>query len=94
MDSCHLIVMTRPGYQAPDLAVDWQARLTAERTRLRSTRAGLLMFVTVPASEAASSRLRRDIGQHRNTGNLLHPAVSRYIEEQNLYRTPGGKPHQ
>ena len=86
LELCHLVVMTRPGYVPESLASHWQQRLKPDSTQLRASRVGGLLFVTVPASEAASSTLRRDIELGRDTGSLLHPAVKAYIEEQRLYQ--------
>ena len=86
LELCHLVVMTRPGYVPEPLAAHWQQRLIPGVAELRATRAGGLMFVTVPASDAASSTLRSEIELGRDTGLLLHPAVKRYIEQRKLYR--------
>ena len=86
MDLCHLIVLSRPGYSMPELSEYWRERLIDDVQMLKKSAPGKLVFVTVPASNAASNEIRECIKQGRNTCNDLPEAVRDYIEEQQLYR--------
>lgn len=88
LEYCHLVVMTRPGFDfAPGaLAQHWRDRLAPTVNDLRSHTAGKLIFVEVPASSAASSEIRRRLAAGLAADALLPPAVNDYIVQQQLYR--------
>jgi len=82
---CHLVVVSRPGYAAPVLSEFWQEKQLTDLQLLRNSPAGKLIFVTVPASKAASNEIRERIKQGQSTNNDLPEKVREYIEEQQLY---------
>jgi len=86
MDLCHLIVLSRPGYSLPKLSEYWQKKLMDDVKTLKVSTPGKLIFVTVPASNAASNKVRECIKQEQNIDKDLPGAVRDYIEEQQLYR--------
>jgi nicotinate-nucleotide adenylyltransferase len=83
---CHLVVLSRPSYSLSALSEYWQKKLSSDIQSLKGSATGKLVFVTIPASDAASSEIRERIKQGRSTVSDLPPAVSDYIEEQQLYR--------
>ncbi len=83
---CHLVVLSRPNYSPSALSEYWQEKLTSDIQSLKGSAAGKLIFVTIPASEAASNEIRERIKQGHSTHSDLPKAVSDYIEEQQLYR--------
>jgi len=86
MQLCHLIVVTRPGYPAPELNDDWQHRQITSVEALRGMNAGGLMFLQVPASTAASREIRKRLKQGLPVDEDLPEAVTAYIDEYQLYR--------
>jgi nicotinate-nucleotide adenylyltransferase len=83
---CHLVVLSRPNYAHVALSEFWQEKLSSDIQGLKGSAAGRLVFVTIPASEAASNEIRERIKQGRSTHNDLPQAVIDYIQEQQLYR--------
>ena len=85
IETCHLVVSSRPGFSAVSLSTDWQARLETNVAKLKASSAGKLIFLGVPASNAASSDIRSRIGQGQSTLGLLPDPVKTYIEAEHLY---------
>ena len=83
---CHLVVLSRPGYSPSALSEYWQEKLTSDMQSIKGSTVGKLAFVTVPASEAASSEIRERIKRGHSTPSDLPQVVSDYIKEQQLYR--------
>lgn len=85
IERCHLVVTSRPGYSNTPLPTDWEARLETDVARLKMSKAGKLIFVSVPASNAASSDIRDRIEQGKDLTGLLADPVREYIETEYLY---------
>lgn len=83
---CHLVVVTRPGYEAGPLSDEWEQRRLASVDQIRQLKAGKVLFVAVPASSAASSKIRARIRNHQVTGDALTAEVWRYIQDRALYQ--------
>lgn len=83
---CHLVVVTRPGYTPDPLSDYWQDKCPTDINTLKDSHSGKLVFITVPASNTASSDVRHHITLGQSTNNDLPFAVQKYIEEHRLYR--------
>lgn len=83
---CHLIVMTRPDYEAASMPLEWQQRQLVSVREIRQLRAGKLLFVKVPSSTAASRNIRKLTQKREPVGDVLPAKVRAYIEAQGLYR--------
>ncbi len=87
-DYAHIVVMTRPPYDMPELTGFLQQRLCADRRVLHQSKAGLLLFQTVTALDISATVIRDLIAQDRNPKFLLPDAVIAYIRQQQLYLSP------
>lgn len=83
---CHLIVMTRPDYEAASMPLEWRQRQLVSVQEIRQLKAGKLLFVKVPSSTAASRNIRERIQNRGSVENVLPVKVWAYIEAQGLYR--------
>jgi nicotinate-nucleotide adenylyltransferase len=86
LEICHIVVTTRPGFSPENLSDFWHAKQVTKADEIKRSRAGKLMFVSVPRSEAASSEIRKYIKKSQSTKSFLPDSVSQYIEEHQLYR--------
>jgi nicotinate-nucleotide adenylyltransferase len=86
MPLCHLVVSSRPGYTPAPLSAYWHSRQETDAKKLAASNAGKLIFLHVPASEAASSEIRWSIAQNNSTQEFLPAPVKAYITAQGLYR--------
>lgn len=82
---CHLCVVTRPDYVSPEMSLEWQQRQVQSLPQIRQFKAGRICFVSVPASNAASSRIRRRIENGQSVDRDLCEEVRDYIEHKGLY---------
>ena len=87
-DYAHIVVMTRPQYQATELADFFQQRLCTDKQALRRLPAGLLLFQTVTALDISATAIRDLLARGLNPQFLLPDAVIRYIRQQQLYLSP------
>jgi nicotinate-nucleotide adenylyltransferase len=83
---CHLVVLSRPGFCFSELPEHWQKRRAKDIRDLKNASAGKLIFVTVPACDAASNIIREKILQGNSTEGELTGSTRRYIERHQLYR--------
>jgi len=88
---CHLCVMTRPTYKAAVTGNAWRERWVDTVQQIRQFKAGKLLFITVPASIAASRKIREQIENGRDPGQQLVADVRDYIEREGLYRSENEK---
>jgi nicotinate-nucleotide adenylyltransferase len=86
MQLCHLVVVTRPGYPAPELSDDWKCKQYTSVEGLRDAKAGGLMVLQVPASTAASREIRAQLKQRLPVDEDMPAPVTAYIREHQLYR--------
>jgi nicotinate-nucleotide adenylyltransferase len=84
----HIVVMTRPHYDVPELSDFLQQRLCSNKQLLKQAHAGLLLFQTVTALDISATAIRGFIAQGRNPKFLLPDAVIAYIRQQQLYLSP------
>ena len=92
----HLVVVARPGFTAadtpiPELAREWQRRLTAASAELARRPAGAIIVQPITAHPISASAIRALLARGRDgavaaTG-LLPPSVLAYIERNQLYRS-------
>jgi nicotinate-nucleotide adenylyltransferase len=82
----HIVVMTRPGYQAQDLDDFFKARLAADKNELAERLAGKLFFQAVTPLDISATAIRKMIAEQQNPGYLLPDAVIDYIKQNLLYQ--------
>jgi len=87
-DVAHVVVMTRPSYNMPDLADFFRQRLYTDRRQLQQNRAGGLFFQAVTALDISATAIRRLIADGRNPKFLLPDQVIAYIRNHQLYLSP------
>ncbi len=83
---CHLVALSRPGFSFTELPERWEKRRANDLQDLKNAAAGKLIFVTVPACDAASNKIRERIRQGRSTEAGLTASTRHYIEHHQLYR--------
>ena len=83
---CHLVVLSRPGFASPALPEYWENRQLSDTQELKKTSIGKLIFLVVPACDAASSNIREQIRQGHSTEANLLESTGLYIEDHKLYR--------
>jgi nicotinate-nucleotide adenylyltransferase len=84
----HIVVMTRPQFDVPELSDFLQQRLCSNKQLLQQAHSGLLLFQTVTALDISATAIRGLIAQGRNPKFLLPDAVIAYIRQQQLYLSP------
>ncbi|MGR9044423.1 MAG: nicotinate-nucleotide adenylyltransferase [Gammaproteobacteria bacterium] len=84
-DYAHVVVMTRPGFERPQLNPFFENRLAPSRKGLRQRLAGYLFFQQVTALGISATAIRRLIAENRNPGFLLPESVIEYIRYNKLY---------
>ena len=82
----HIVVMTRPSYQAQDLDDFFKARLTEDKKELAERLAGKLFFQAVTPLDISATAIRKMIAEQQNPGFLLPDAVIDYIKQNSLYQ--------
>jgi nicotinate-nucleotide adenylyltransferase len=96
-DLAHIVVVPRPGVAleptlSGPLALQWQARSTADAGLLRARAAGSIYVQPVTAQPISSTAVRealaRGDAQAVEIAGLLPPAVLAYIESHRLYIQP------
>jgi nicotinate-nucleotide adenylyltransferase len=88
-DLCHLVVMTRPGYQLTThgpLGALVAARRVLEPEQLRQKPGGSLFILPVAQLEISSSYIRSLLHNQKSPRYLLPDAVLELIQTQNLYQ--------
>ena len=84
----HIVVMTRPPYDMPELSGFLLQRLCTDKPVLRQQNAGLLLFQPVTALDISATAIRDLISMGQSPKFLLPDAVIRYIRQQQLYLSP------
>ena len=87
-DYAHIVVMTRPQHDMPELAEFLQQRLCSDKKLLSQQYAGLLLFQAVTALDISATAIRGLIARGRNPKFLLPDAVIAFIRQQQLYLSP------
>lgn len=91
----HVVVVTRPGATADaavggELGDEWEARATADASKLESTPAGTIFVQAIRPQPISSTVIRRALAQgHAGVAEvrgLLPSAVLAYIDRNQLYR--------
>ncbi len=80
IDSCHLAVMYRGGYEAPTF--DKYLPIWGEE-RVRRLRANV---VETPPIDISSTQIRARLAAGEDVSDMLHPKVAAYIRQRGLYR--------
>ncbi len=84
-DYAHIVVMTRPGFETPQLDGFFKARLTNGTQELARADAGKLCFQQVTQLDISATAIRDMIATKQNPGFLLPDAVIEYIKQHQLY---------
>ena len=88
--SVHIIVMTRPGWRAPEPPPAWW-RLARAGTdsdsgdALQRAAAGKLVFIDTAPVDASATEVRERIARGGDWDALVPPGVGDYIRKHNLY---------
>lgn len=82
----HVVVMTRPGFNAQAIDGFLAGRLTENRQVLKEHSAGHLFFQSVTRLEISATAIRQIIARHRDPGFLLPESVIQYIRQHKLYQ--------
>ena len=86
LDYAHLVVMARPGSEAPDDAVtEWIAAHRIEHAQAATLPAGGVVLVRQPLLDIASSQIRSLIAAGGDPSFLMPDSVMEYIEKHNLF---------
>ncbi|MEE3650871.1 MULTISPECIES: nicotinate-nucleotide adenylyltransferase [unclassified Brenneria] len=90
LNVCHLLVCARPGYRSelatPALQQWLEAHLTQDTRALHQRPHGLIFLADTPLVAISATEIRQRRQQGLDCGDLLPPAVLRYINEHGLYR--------
>lgn len=85
-DYAHIVVITRPGYQSPELSGFLSEKLIDSTEGLSSKSAGHLFFQSVTQLDISASMIRQIITTEGNPGYLLPECVIKYIKKNQLYK--------
>lgn len=80
IDTCHLAVMYRGGYEAP--AFDKYLPVWGSE-RVRKLRANV---VETPSIDISSTQIRERLATGEDVSDMVHPDVAAYIRAQGLYK--------
>jgi len=87
---CHLIINTRPNYPVEQLNDETNALLnnyqTTDITQLTQLEAGTIFFAHKCFFDISSTQIRQELVQKQSCNHLLLPAISEFINKNNLYR--------
>lgn len=91
-DYAHLVVLTRPGFEAPGFETQelddfFNARQAKDIKELAQNRAGKLFLSQVTQLDISATAIRNMIAKKQNPGFLLPDAVIEYIKQHQLYET-------
>lgn len=89
VDLCHVVVATRPGWQAPaqgELFTLIQQRQVIDAAQLRALPAGKLMLCPVTLLDISASRIRTLLAEGKSPRYLLPGDVLEYIHSRGIYR--------
>ncbi len=86
-DFAHVVVMTRPGYQLPDLDRFLMKRRVFSQHHLEALDAGCLFFQKVTRLEISSTAIRALLGAGRDPRFLLPDTAISYIKQHKLYQS-------
>lgn len=96
-DLAHIVVVPRPGSKLdqdlpPELADEWNARLTADARALRARPAGSIYVHAVAPQTISSTQIRNALraGDAKSIEPLLPPPVLAYIGSRRLYQPTHG----
>jgi len=91
----HIVVVARPGFESangviPELARDWQQRVTTDPNELARRPAGAIIVQPITAHPISASAIRALLARGRDgavaAAGLLPSSVLAYIERNQLYR--------
>ncbi|MEJ2643425.1 MAG: nicotinate-nucleotide adenylyltransferase [Gammaproteobacteria bacterium] len=88
IELAHLVVMRRPGWEAPDegpLGALIRSRQVGQATELARSAAGGLLFCTVTQLEISATYIRQQLSQGMNPRYLLPDRVLGYLRDEHIY---------
>lgn len=85
-DYAHLVVMTRPGFDATMNDDYLTACITQDIESLRNQPSGRLYFQDVTRLEISATAIRKIVAEGRDPGFLLPESVIQYIHQNQLYQ--------
>lgn len=90
-DLCHIIAMTRPGYDVEQAAgsnrLSWlSARLCRDKQKLRQQRCGCIYLQAVTEQSVSATGIRNAIAAGESIDNMVPAAVATYINQEHLYQ--------
>lgn len=90
LDTCHLLVLARPGYNdrmdTQELQQWLEQHQVTDATQLSLKPQGYIYLADTPQLEISATEIRQRSHQGLNCDDLLPRSVQRYIELQGLYR--------
>ncbi|CAI0808307.1 MAG TPA: nicotinate-nucleotide adenylyltransferase [Serratia grimesii] len=90
LDTCHLLVLARPGYNdrmdTQELQQWLEQHQVTDATQLSLKPQGYIYLADTPQLEISATEIRQRRHQGLNCDDLLPRSVQRYIELQGLYR--------
>ncbi|MBP1131423.1 MULTISPECIES: nicotinate-nucleotide adenylyltransferase [Enterobacterales] len=90
LDTCHLLVLARPGYNdrmdTQELQQWLEQHRVTDATQLSLKPQGYIYLADTPQLEISATEIRQRRHQGLNCDDLLPRSVQRYIELQGLYR--------
>ena len=84
-DYAHIVVMTRPGFEAQKLDAVFIAKRVHEQKELYLSPEGKLFFQPVTQLDISATAIRNMIAEKKSPGYLLPDAVLNYITQHQLY---------
>ena len=81
----HIVVLTRPNYEAQALNAFFVAHLATDSAELAEAPAGKLYFQPVRQLDISATAIREMIAQKKNPGFLIPDKVLTYIRQHQLY---------
>lgn len=88
IELAHLVVMRRPGWEAPDegpLGALIRSRQAGQAAELARSAAGGLLFCTVTQLEISATYIRQQLSQGMNPRYLLPDRVLGYLRDEHIY---------
>ena len=88
LDTVHLIVASRPGYDDLGKSQDWVLkRLETDANELHNTAAGKVFFCDVTQLDISATFIRNQIDEAKSCCYLTPKKVIKYIKKHTLYES-------
>ncbi len=87
-DYAHIVVMTRPGHQMPEMSPFMHKLLCQDKSKVCGQSAGYLLFQPVTALDISATTIRGLISGGRSPKFLMPDEVIDFIRQHQLYLPP------